>query len=178
MPLAWTIVAAMALFSVAATHDHLTLQRATWKLAAEAGADGVARRDLDGGAAWDGYHLYESTLRHPVRVDLAKLRDLGFTGPLLLSPRDGSAWWIGYYTPSVTSRVVVAGDPPVRLRRHRAARVLQLAPHRSAVRVPAAGPVSRSAQAEAFGGLAAEALRPGLGVGVEARDHLVAEQLH
>ncbi len=107
---AWTALSAMAVFSVAAVHDHLSLQRATWELAAAARQDGVALSDLDGGAAWDGYHLYESDEDRDVEVDLEELRDLGFDGPLVLSERDGPPWWIGYYAPSVTSQTVVAND--------------------------------------------------------------------
>ncbi|MBV9952080.1 MAG: glycosyltransferase family 39 protein [Acidimicrobiia bacterium] len=111
-PVAWTAVALMAGFSVAATHDHLALQRATWRLAASARADGIPARDLDAGAAWDGTHLYEHDFVHGVRVkvDLRELRKLGFTDHFALSPRDGPAWWLSYYARSDTSRYVVAGD--------------------------------------------------------------------
>jgi 4-amino-4-deoxy-L-arabinose transferase-like glycosyltransferase len=109
-PVSWVLTAAMGAFSVAATHDHLALQRATWELAAEARAGGTPLTGLDAGAAWDGYHLYESSHRAKAKVDLKRLRDLGFTGPLVLSARDGSPWWIGYYAPTVDSRTVVAGD--------------------------------------------------------------------
>jgi hypothetical protein len=109
-PLAWGAVAIMAAYSVAATHDHLELQRATWRVAAEARAQGIPLRDIDGGASWDGYHLYEANLAHPVFVDLRLLKDLKLTRGLRLSARDRAAWWVGYYAPSVTSRYVVSGD--------------------------------------------------------------------
>jgi hypothetical protein len=109
-PLAWAAVVAMGAYSVTATHDFLSFQRATWQLATEATADGDAPPNLDAGVAWDGYHLYESSRRHKVRVDLRKLRELGFTGPLQLSERDIVPWWIGYYARSADSRTLVAGD--------------------------------------------------------------------
>jgi 4-amino-4-deoxy-L-arabinose transferase-like glycosyltransferase len=111
-PVAWAAVAAMGAFAVAATHDYLTMQRATWQLAATARADGVAVRDLDAGAAWDGTHLYGHETIHgvKVKVDLRELRRLGFSEKFALSPRDGPAWWLGYYARSDTSRYVVAGD--------------------------------------------------------------------
>jgi hypothetical protein len=88
------------------------LQRATWRLAEAARADGVPLREIDAGAAWDGTHLYEHDLVHgvQVKVDLRELRKLGFTERFALSPRDGPAWWLSYYARSDTSRYVVAGD--------------------------------------------------------------------
>jgi 4-amino-4-deoxy-L-arabinose transferase-like glycosyltransferase len=109
-PVAWSAVAAMAAFSVAATHDHLELQRATWRVAAGARAQGLSIHDVDGGAAWDGYHLYESDLEHHPLVNLRLLKELKVTPALRLGEHDVSPWWVGYYAPSVTSRFVVAGD--------------------------------------------------------------------
>jgi hypothetical protein len=109
-PMSWVVVSGMAGFSIAATHDHLAMQRATWELAAEARADGVPLTGIDAGVAWDGYHHYERDRAADVKIDLGLLRDLGFTGPLVLSERDDVAWWIPYYAPSISSRVVVSGD--------------------------------------------------------------------
>jgi hypothetical protein len=110
VPVAWTAVAAMAAYSVAATHDHLELQQATWRTAAEAHLGGVSLHDIDGGAAWDGIHLYQADLARPPFVNLRLLKDLKITRKLRLSARDVDPWWVGYYAPSVTSRYIVAGD--------------------------------------------------------------------
>jgi hypothetical protein len=109
-PVAWTAVAVMAAYSVAATHDHLELQRTTWQLAAEAHRGGTPLHDIDGGAAWDGIHLYEEDLAHHPFVNLRLLKDLKITRRLRLSDHDVDPWWVGYYAPSVTSRSIVAGD--------------------------------------------------------------------
>ncbi|MEJ7584762.1 MAG: glycosyltransferase family 39 protein [Acidimicrobiales bacterium] len=107
-PLAWLGVVVMGAYAIAGTHDHLAYQEATWALAREARAGGVDEVDLDAGAAWDGYGLYEQFYEQEVTVDLDALAEAGLTGPLKLSENDAPAWWIGFYTPGVTGDYVVA----------------------------------------------------------------------
>lgn len=109
-PLAWAVVLLMGGFSVAGTHDHLTYQETTWDVAARAHADGVAYVDIDGGAAWDGYRLYEYSYGNKVTIDLKELADLGIKGPILLSPHDVEAWWIPFYAAAVTSEYIVSSE--------------------------------------------------------------------
>lgn len=109
-PLAWVAVVVMGAFSVAGTHDHLTYQEATWKVAADAHAAGIDYVDIDGGAAWDGYRLYEYSYENEVTIDLEALADLDLEGPLLLSENDVEAWWIPFYAAAVTGEYVVSSE--------------------------------------------------------------------
>src|SRR5215207_8847816 len=65
-PLGWLAVAAYALFSIVATRDFLVFQDATWAMARTAIEAGVPLTQLDGGASWDGYHLYEYSLANGI----------------------------------------------------------------------------------------------------------------
>lgn len=109
-PLAWLAVLVMGAFSVAGTHDHLTYQEAAWDVAADAHASGIDYVDIDGGAAWDGYRLYEYSYENDITIDLEALADLDLEGPLLLSEHDVEAWWIPFYAAAVTSDYIVSSE--------------------------------------------------------------------
>ncbi len=59
LPLAWAVGVVFAVYSVVGTRDFLVFQEATWSVARHANELGIPNTKLDGGAAWDGYHLYE-----------------------------------------------------------------------------------------------------------------------
>lgn len=91
LPAAWGIVVAFALFATAGTRDYLGYMRTVWSVATDAVAAGVPYDQLDAGAAWDGYYLYEST-EHFERSR---------------SPR-GSPWWVFFYGRPTDSSYVVS----------------------------------------------------------------------
>jgi hypothetical protein len=93
LPLAWIVVAALALFSVAGTRDYLVFIRAVWAMGEEATSAGVPLDRLDAGSGWDGYHLYEYGLEHHIRSRTPK----------------GGPWWVYFYAPATDSAYVVAG---------------------------------------------------------------------
>lgn len=98
LPVAWLVAAAFAVFSVAGTRDFLVFQGATWDMAREATARGVPLPELDGGYAWDGYHLWGTTQADPP------------------APRDGP-WWTWWWTPGnvpVTDSTYVVSTVPLR----------------------------------------------------------------
>jgi hypothetical protein len=94
LPAGWILVAVFAIFATAGTRDYLTYMRTVWSLATDAVAAGVPYDQLDAGAAWDGYHLYEFT------EDFERSR----------SPR-GSPWWVYFYGRPTDSSYVVSGTP-------------------------------------------------------------------
>jgi dolichyl-phosphate-mannose-protein mannosyltransferase len=102
------ITVALAVFSVAGTHDFLTYQAATWQLARETHAAGVPYNTLDAGAAWTGYHLYEYSVKNKISVALPK--DLP-RGPILLSEHDVSGWWLTFYAPALRNGYTVSAEP-------------------------------------------------------------------
>lgn len=106
---AWVAAGALAAFAVAGTHDHLAYQSATWEMGRRAVASGVAHDDLDAGAAWDGYHLFDGF--DPAARDPEVLA--GLSAPLLLSEHDVIAWWVGFYNLEMTGRYVVSAEPLV-----------------------------------------------------------------
>jgi 4-amino-4-deoxy-L-arabinose transferase-like glycosyltransferase len=108
---AWTVLAAMAVFAVAGTHDYLSFQQSAWAVATSAHTKGVPYTRLDGGAAWDAYHLYETSEKEHAHVDLKKLVGLTPGKPFLLSKYDVPAWWIGFYTPIANNDYVVSSSP-------------------------------------------------------------------
>ena len=114
MPIAWAGVVVFAAVSVLGVHDFLSFQSTVWQTAAGARADGVALRSLDGGAAWDAYHLYEYSYQHDIKLQLPThlskktIRELK---KLKLSEHDSEAWWIGFYAPATNSRYVVSAEP-------------------------------------------------------------------
>ncbi|WP_321961090.1 glycosyltransferase family 39 protein [Paraburkholderia sp. J7] len=52
-------LAAMGLFSVMATHDYMSLNRARWSLLDDLTARGVAADRIDGGFEFNGFYLYD-----------------------------------------------------------------------------------------------------------------------
>jgi 4-amino-4-deoxy-L-arabinose transferase-like glycosyltransferase len=95
LPLAWIVVAALALFSIAGTRDYLVFVREVWAMGEEAVAAGVPLDRLDAGSGWDGYHLYEYGLEHRIRSRTPK----------------GGPWWVYFYAPATDSAYVVASKP-------------------------------------------------------------------
>jgi 4-amino-4-deoxy-L-arabinose transferase-like glycosyltransferase len=108
---AWAVIGAMAAFAVAGTHDYLSYQQTAWAVARRAHAEGVPYTRLDGGAAWDAYHLYEQSVQEHAHVDLKKLVGLTPGKPFLLSKHDVKPWWIGFYTPIANNDYVVTSEP-------------------------------------------------------------------
>jgi hypothetical protein len=98
-PVAWTALAAVAVFSVAAERDYLVFMDAVWDMAEHANENGVENDRLDAGSGWDGYHLYTVMLDE----NITKAR----------SPR-GSPWWIYFYAKPTDSSYIVATDTRVR----------------------------------------------------------------
>ncbi len=113
-PVAWAGVVLFAAISIGGVHDFLSFQSTVWKTAAAAHDSGVRYRDLDGGAAWDAYHLYEYSYKNDVRLDLPKnlsKRQLRKLKDIKLSEHDSDPWWIGYYAPATNGRYVVSAEP-------------------------------------------------------------------
>lgn len=98
-PVAWTLLAVVAAFSIAGTRDYLVFLDNVWKMAEYANENGVENDRLDAGSAWDGYHLYTVMLDENV----TKAR----------SPR-GSPWWVYFYAKPTDSSYIVATQPDVR----------------------------------------------------------------
>lgn len=95
LPLAWAVVGVCALFAVAGTRDYLVFQRATWDLARQANALGIPNTDLDAGASWDGYHLYEYSHANNIPQQTP----------------EGRPWWVDLFASASNSHYVVAGAP-------------------------------------------------------------------
>jgi hypothetical protein len=93
-PVAWVVVLGGGLFAVAGTRDFLVLQEATWSLARAATELGVPLTRLDGGASWDGYHLYEYS------------QALG-----IAQQTPGGPWWTHLFGPATNSDYVVTTAP-------------------------------------------------------------------
>jgi Dolichyl-phosphate-mannose-protein mannosyltransferase len=108
LPVALVVTAGLAVFSVTGTHDFLEYQAATWQVGTYAHDAGVRYTRLDGGAAWDGHHLYEYSYKKAITPKLPK--GLG-PGPLLLSPHDVGPWWLTFYAPAVQIDYVVSAEP-------------------------------------------------------------------
>jgi hypothetical protein len=89
---AWAVTAVLAVVSVAGTHDFLVFQRSTWDLAAATNRAGVDVHHLDGGAQWDGVHLYQDGVEVP-------------------DPRGDRPWWINVFAWTNDSRYVVSTVP-------------------------------------------------------------------
>jgi hypothetical protein len=98
LPLAWAGAAAFAVVSVAGTRDFLVFQGATWGVARAAVCGGVPLAKLDGGYAWDGYHLWGRAAAHAEPPP----------------PRTGP-WWTWWWTPgnvpATDATYVVAAAP-------------------------------------------------------------------
>jgi 4-amino-4-deoxy-L-arabinose transferase-like glycosyltransferase len=91
---AWTLTGIIALFSVVATRDCLVFQDATWDTAAHAIEIGVPLTQLDAGASWDGYHLYEFSESN------------GIT-----QRTPGGPWWTDLFGPATDSTYIVSTVP-------------------------------------------------------------------
>jgi hypothetical protein len=110
LPAAWIVTVVVALVSVMGTRDYLTFQRTVWKVANDAHASGIAYRRIDGGAAWDAYHLFEYSRAHHAKVTIADLAPLKALKNFRFSPHDESAWWIPFYAPADTQEYVVSSE--------------------------------------------------------------------
>jgi hypothetical protein len=108
LPVGWTIVAALAAFSVAATRDSLVFNVATWDLARQANALGIANERLDAGATWDGYHLYEYSMRN--RIPIQTPAYPYSTGASDVLHVDTPPWWIHAWAQATDSSYVVTGE--------------------------------------------------------------------
>ena len=91
LPIAWTSSAVIAAFSIIGTRDFLVFQHATWQMAEKAVDSGVPLVQLDAGASWDGYHLYDYSLEH----------DIDQRTP-------GGPWWTDLFGPATDSTYVVS----------------------------------------------------------------------
>ena len=78
--------------SVAGTHDFLVFQRSTWDLAAATNRAGVDVHHLDGGAQWDGVHLYQDGVEVP-------------------DSRADRPWWINLFAWTNDATYVVSTTP-------------------------------------------------------------------
>jgi hypothetical protein len=94
LPTGWVIVVLFALFAVAGTRDYLVYMRSVWSVATDAVAAGVPLDQIDAGAAWDGYYLYEAGL------ELKRGRT-----------RRGGPWWVYFYGRATDSSYVVSSTP-------------------------------------------------------------------
>ena len=96
-PVVWLSIGVFAVYSIAGTRDSLALQQATWKLDQRANQLGVLNIQLDGGAAWDGEHLYDFSQQHHSQDQQR--------------PSDPSRWWIDIWSPAIDSSYVVSTNP-------------------------------------------------------------------
>lgn len=89
---AWTLTGIMALFSVVATRDCIVFQDATWNTAEYAVDElEVPLTQLDAGASWDGYHLYEFSI-----------------GNGITQRTPGGPWWTNLFGPATDSTYIVS----------------------------------------------------------------------
>ncbi len=89
---AWAVTGVIGVVAVAGTHDFLVFQRSTWDLAADTAAAGVDLHQLDGGAQWDGVHLYQDGVEVP-------------------EPRADRPWWINLFAWTDDATYVVSTVP-------------------------------------------------------------------
>ena len=89
---AWAVTGAMAVVAVAGTRDFLVFQRSTWDLAAATNRAGVDVIHLDGGAQWDGVHLYQDGVEVP-------------------ESRGDRPWWINLFAWDLDPAYVVSTVP-------------------------------------------------------------------
>lgn len=95
-PVAWAIIACLAVISTAGTRDYLVYMEAVWSMARTANEAGVPNTKLDAGAGWDGYHLYTDMVDDGVTKSIA--------------PR-GSPWWLYFYAKNSDASYVVSTNP-------------------------------------------------------------------
>ncbi|MCC6315133.1 MAG: glycosyltransferase family 39 protein [Thermomicrobiales bacterium] len=91
---AWLIVALLGCFAFAGTRDLLVFQGATWRLAQAAVDAGTPLTQLDAGASWDGYHLYDYSVANHIPTQTPH-------GP----------WWTDLFAKATDSTFVVATTP-------------------------------------------------------------------
>lgn len=106
-PVAWAGAVVFAVYSVAGTHDSLTMQAAAWDLGHQARADGVALGQLDVGAGWAAYHRYERARGSDATAPALRP---GLVGPPLGSEHDAGAWWLTFYESGIVPRYIVSNE--------------------------------------------------------------------
>lgn len=95
-PLAWLVVAVLAVVSTAGTRDYLVYMDAVWSMARDANRAGVANEKMDAGSGWDGYHLYTDMIEQNITRNMSPSR---------------SPWWINFYAKQTDSTYIVSTDP-------------------------------------------------------------------
>jgi hypothetical protein len=94
LPVAWTLIALIGLYSTFATRDFLVFQGETWKMARYANETvGIPLTKLDAGSSWDGYHLYEFSIANDIPQQSP-------SGP----------WWTNLFGPATDSTFVVSAS--------------------------------------------------------------------
>lgn len=91
LPTAWILTALIAAFSIVGTRDFLTFQEATWDMGRAAISGGVPLTQLDAGASWDGYYLYD----YSIELDIDQRTP-------------GGPWWTDLFGPATNSTFVVS----------------------------------------------------------------------
>jgi hypothetical protein len=89
---AWVVTGILAVVAVSGTRDYLVFQRTVWEVATAANRAGVDNHRLDGGAQWDGEHLYQDGVKMP-------------------PSRHDRPWWINLFAWTTDSSFVVATQP-------------------------------------------------------------------
>lgn len=95
-PLAWLVIAVMAVVSTAATRDYLVYMDAVWSMARDANRAGVVNEKMDAGSGWDGYHLYTDMVDRNITRNMSPSR---------------SPWWINFYAKQTDSTYIVSTNP-------------------------------------------------------------------
>lgn len=94
LPVAWTLIALIGLYSTFATRDFLVFQGETWRMARYANETvGIPLTKLDAGSSWDGYHLYEFSIANDIPQQSP-------SGP----------WWTNLFGPATDSTFVVSAS--------------------------------------------------------------------
>jgi 4-amino-4-deoxy-L-arabinose transferase-like glycosyltransferase len=82
-----------AVYSVAETRNFLVLQDTSWKMANDARRAGVPISEIEAGAGWDGWHLYDEARRQGLHYTGSKIRgwwfaewDLPIKGTYVVAP--------------------------------------------------------------------------------------------
>jgi 4-amino-4-deoxy-L-arabinose transferase-like glycosyltransferase len=92
------VVAGVAAFAVAGTHDSVQLEAAVWRLGDRAVEEhGIALHQLDAGPGWDGYHMGHTAI---------PLTSPGYGTTATVNP----PWWIVLFAPGIDSTYVIATD--------------------------------------------------------------------
>lgn len=91
LPTAWVLTALMAAFSIIGTRDFLTFQEATWEMGMSAVERSIPLTQLDAGASWDGYFLYDFSIEHDIQ-----------------QRTPGGPWWTNLFGPATDSSYVVS----------------------------------------------------------------------